>query len=106
MEAAAVEMVMDGVKSRSFMAVGEWCGSGVSAPVNTPSPESLAHSMVCVSAACEIGHRGSEASQRLGAKYSPPDASPPVCPPPQQLVGGSSIRALALPLLADQGLQD
>ena len=53
-EAAAVEVVMAG---------GEWCGSGVSAPVNTPSPESLVDSMACLSVACEIGHRGSEAAQ-------------------------------------------
>ena len=47
-EAAAVEVVMAG---------GEWCGSGVSAPMNTPSPESHAYSMACVSAICEVGHR-------------------------------------------------
>ena len=54
---AAVEVVMAG---------GEWCGSGVSAPVNTPSPESISDSMPCVSAACEVGHRGSEVLQSLG----------------------------------------
>ena len=56
LEAVAVEVVMDGVRRRSFMAGGEWCGSGVSAQMNTPSPESLAHSMPCVSAACEVDH--------------------------------------------------
>ena len=47
---AAVEVVMAG---------GECCGSGVSAPMNTPSPDSLAHSMACVSVACDLEHRGS-----------------------------------------------
>ena len=38
-----------------FMATGEWCGSGDSAPTYTPSPESPDHLMACVSAACEVG---------------------------------------------------
>ena len=31
-------------------------GRVVCPPVNTPSPDSLVHSMFCVSAACEVGH--------------------------------------------------
>ena len=46
-ETAAVAVVMAG---------GDWCGSGISASVNTPFPESFAYSMACVNAACEVGH--------------------------------------------------
>ena len=49
-------LVVETAGFEEVMASCELCGPGISAPVNTPSPKSVAHSMAWISAACEVGH--------------------------------------------------
>ena len=47
------------------MAGGEWCGAGVFAPVNRPSPLSTLSSLTCLNDGCDLGNRCVQAIKSL-----------------------------------------